>query len=86
MINWSAVAAIISAVGLLITIGVGVFWGGRLTQKTLDNEIKLDSHSQRLDGIDGRINGIDVSVGRLHEWKDGFNAGARKLGTNEARD
>jgi hypothetical protein len=84
--NWSAVAAIASICGVLGTLGVGIFIYGKMAQKVEDTQASVKAQGVRLDTHDGRLNDHDVSLGRLHEWKDGFNAGARKLGTAEARD
>jgi hypothetical protein len=84
--NWAALAAVASICGFLGTLGVGIFIYGKMAQKVEDNETSIRAQGVRLDSHDVKLNDHDVSLGRLHEWKDGFNAGARKLGTAEARD
>jgi hypothetical protein len=83
-------AAVFAGLTFVLTLFGVVFLGGKLTQKVDENtdglrELRTD-HSGRLTGVEAKVNLHEVSLGRLHEWKDGFNAGARKIGNGEARD
>ncbi len=70
-------AAIISGVTLLIVlIGGGAMWG-MLTEKVSGHARRLESQEDEIQRIDARLNGVDVDLGRLKEWKDGYNAAAR---------
>lgn len=69
-INWAAVAAISSLVGVLVTITVGAFQSGRLSQKVSDHDDrfteqsktnlyvneKISEHDRALSRIDGHLN------------------------------
>ena len=78
--NWAAVSAVISAITLLlVAVGGGVMWG-TLTEKVAGQTKRLDSHKQELGAIDARLNNHDVQIGRLEEWKSGYNAAARVSG------
>ncbi len=75
--NWPAISAIVSVLTLLIvSIGWGVLWG-TLTEKVAGNTKRLDSHKAELADVDTRLNKHDVQIGRLEEWKSGYNAAAR---------
>jgi hypothetical protein len=83
-------AAVFAGLTFVLTLFGVVFLGGKLTQKVDENtdglrDLRAD-HSERLNGVETRVNSHEVSIGRLHEWKDGFNAGARKIGNGEARE
>jgi hypothetical protein len=88
--NWGMIATVIASLTLMVTLFGVVFIGGKLTQQVQDNTVDIrdlrKEHCDRLDDHDDQLNAHDVSLGRLHEWKDGFNAGARKVGSGEARD
>lgn len=76
-VNWGAVSAIISAITLIGVVGVGgVMWGG-LTEKVSGLGRRADSHKAEIAVIDERLNSHDVQLGRLEEWKSGYNAAAR---------
>jgi len=75
--NWSALSAIISGVTLFGTVGMGgIMWGSltervkNLTTSHEDNRTSLADHEQRLKDA-------EVKVGRLQEWKEGYNAAAQ---------
>lgn len=75
--NWAAISAIISAVTLLtVAIGGGVMWG-TLTEKVAGLTKRADGHKTEIASLDQRVNNHDVQIGRLQEWKDGYNAAAR---------
>jgi hypothetical protein len=40
----------------------------------------VDSHKAEIADIDHRLNTHDIELGRLKEWKDGYNAAARVSG------
>lgn len=70
----SAAASIFTAV--LVLVGGGVMWG-TLTEKVKGLTKRADSHKAEITSLDARVNGHDVEIGRLKEWKDGYNAAAR---------
>jgi uncharacterized protein with ACT and thioredoxin-like domain len=71
---WIAVTAITSILTLLvIVIGGGVMWG-RITEKVSGLTKRADSHRAELQSHDVRLNTHDVAIGRLEEWKAGYNA------------
>lgn len=75
--NWAAVSAVISGITLLlVAVGGGVMWG-TLTEKVSGLSKRADSHKAEIGAIDARLNNHDVQIGRLQEWKDGYNAAAR---------
>lgn len=75
--NWPAVAAAFSALTFVIVlIGGGVLWG-TLTEKVSGLSKRADSHGKELAMLDRRVNGLDVEVAKLQEWKAGYNAAAR---------
>lgn len=75
--NWAAVAAIASLIGVLVTIVVGAYNSGQVTQKLDNNIADTRAHAERLDDHGERIGGLDVKVGKLEEWKEGYNAASR---------
>lgn len=78
--NWAAVGAVVSVITLLLLlIGGGVMWG-KFTERVDGQSKRLDSHKAAIAVIEERLNDVDVQVGRLQEWKDGFNAAARVSG------
>ena len=54
-------------------IGGGVMWG-RITEKVSGLTKRADSHRAELQSHDVRLNTHDVAIGRLEEWKAGYNA------------
>jgi hypothetical protein len=78
--NWAELAAIVSLITLVIVlIGGGVLWGS-LTEKVAGQTKRLDGHKAELSAIDAKVNAHDVQIGKLEEWKSGFNAAARVSG------
>lgn len=75
--NWSAIAAIVSLLGLIATIIGVAYTSGRLSQRVEENGDQVKIHAARLDDHAERIGGHDVKIGRLEEWKSGLNTGAR---------
>jgi len=78
--NWAAISAVVSIITLLIVaVGGGVLWG-TLTERVSGQAKRLDSHKEEIAEIDGRLNTHDVQIGKLEEWKSGYNAAARVSG------
>lgn len=75
--NWAAIAAGFALLTFLSTLCVGAYVYGKLTQQTSDNSKRLDTQAGMLEGHAERIGIHDVKIGRLEQWKDGFNAGSR---------
>lgn len=84
MINWAAVAAVCAVVSALASLIIGAFVHGRLTEKVATNTERLEAHEGRLDGHDDQLGVHAVEIGRLHEWKSGFNAGARAVSSDKS--
>ncbi len=70
------VAALASCFGILVTIVGVAYVSGRLTQQIAENRKLVDEHDRTLAEHGERLSDHDVKIGRLHEWKSGFNAGA----------
>ena len=76
-INWAAVSAIVSTITLVGVVGVGGMMWGTLTEKVSGVIKRLDGHKTEIAQIDVRLNSHDVQIGRLEEWKAGYNAAAQ---------
>ena len=76
-VNWAAASAIISAITLIGVVGVGGVMWGSLTEKVSGLVKRADSHKAEIAVIDERLNSHDIQLGRLEEWKSGYNAAAR---------
>jgi len=75
--NWAAVSAVISGITLLlVAVGGGVMWG-TLTEKVAGQTKRLDGHKLEIARVELRLNDHDVQIGKLEEWKSGYNAAAR---------
>ena len=74
--NWAEVSAVASLCTLiLVLVGGGVMWG-TLTEKVAGLTKRADSHKQELAVLDTRVNGHDIEIAKLTQWKDGYNAAA----------
>lgn len=78
--NWAAVAAAGSIFGVLATIIGVAFTSGRLTEKLGEHKVKLDEHAEAIKAHGETLTDHEVQLGRLNEWKDGYNAAARVSG------
>ncbi len=78
--NWAAISAIVSVLTLIGVVGIGGRMWGSLSEKVAGTIRRLDSHKVEIGVIDGRVNAHDVQLGRLEEWKNGYNAAARIAG------
>ena len=76
-INWAAVSAVVSTITLVGVVGVGGVMWGSLTEKVSGIIKRIDSHKSELAAIDVKLNSHDVQIGRLEEWKSGYNAAAQ---------
>lgn len=83
--NWAAIAAIVSGCGLLVTVLGIAYTSGKLTQRIDDTEKVVGGHAETLAEHAARLGVHDVDLGRLKEWKDGFNAAARVSGNKEVQ-
>ena len=75
--DWSAVSAIVSGLTLVGTVGVGGVMWGSLTEKVSGQTKRLDDHKLTLAKHDTHLSEHDVQLGRLEEWKQGYNAAAQ---------
>lgn len=76
--NWSAVAAIVSLIGLIATSWGIAYTSGRFTQRIEGVEEKADAHTVRLDAHDTRLNVHDSRLSAIDEWKSGVTFGLHK--------
>ena len=76
-VNWAAASAIISAITLIGVVGVGGVMWGSLTEKVSGLVKRADGHKDELNEHTIKLNQHDVQLGRLEEWKSGYNAAAR---------
>lgn len=88
--NWSAVAAIGSLIGVVVTIVSVAYMSGQFTQQIKDGKAKEKEHDERFDKHDAKFDQVaskledhGEKIGRLQEWKNGFNAAARVSGSKE---
>jgi hypothetical protein len=81
--NWAALAAITSALGVLASFAVAAYVYGALTQQVKDGKEKAGEHSVTLKEHADKLEDHSEKIGRLQEWKNGFNAAARVSGTKE---
>lgn len=75
-IDWPAVSAGISALTLIGTVGIGGVMWGRLSERVGGQTERLDDHKASLATHDKHLGEHDVAIGRLVEWKEGYNAAA----------
>jgi hypothetical protein len=75
--NWAAVSAIISALTLIGVVGVGGVMWGSLTEKVSGLSKRADGHKVEIAEHALHLSQHDVQLGRLEEWKSGYNAAAR---------
>lgn len=75
--NWAAVAAIGSIVGVFCTVVMWVFWGGKMTQRVDDHHRRLDGNDELIGSHADRIANHDAKIAHLEGWKEGFDAGSR---------
>ena len=73
-INWAAVSAVVSTITLVGVVGIGGMMWGSLTEKVAGIIKRVDSHKSEIAEIDGRLNSHDIQIGKLEEWKAGYNA------------
>ena len=78
--NWAAVSAVVSAITLIGVVGFGGVMWGTLTEKVSNLDRHMESRSVEIAAIDGRLNSHDVQIGRLEEWKSGYNAAVHASG------
>lgn len=75
--NWSAVSAVVSALTLLVMIGGFAYTWGTLSEKVSGQSKRIDEHRDSIALQEQRLNAHDIQLGRLEEWKAGYNAAAR---------
>jgi hypothetical protein len=78
--NWAAVAAVTSLIGLLATIIGTAYNAGQIRQEVKNQRERIDGHGERLDQHEEKLGTHQEKLGRLEEWKNGFNAAARVSG------
>lgn len=78
--NWAAVSAIISALTLICVVGPGLIMWGIVTEKVSGLTKRADDHKAIIAKQADRLSVHDVQIGRLEEWKDGYNAAVRTSG------
>lgn len=83
--NWAAVAAIGSLIGVVVTIISVAYMSGQFTQQIKDNKDKTAEHAATLEKHQEKLEDHGEKIGRLQEWKNGFNAAARVSGNKEVQ-
>ena len=78
--NWSEISAVASIGSFFLVLAGGAVLWGKMTERVSGLTKRVDSHKGELAALDGRVNAHDVQIGRLEEWKSGFNAAARVSG------
>jgi hypothetical protein len=78
--NWAALAAVCSLAGILVTIASVAFAAGRFREKLGEHGERLGEHTDLLKTHSDTLTDHEVQLGRLNEWKDGYNAAARVSG------
>jgi len=67
--DWATFAALVaaglSALSLVGTLGVGGVLWGRLTEKVDNSSTRLDNHDKKLEEHETHLGELDVSVARL---------------------
>lgn len=81
--NWGAISVGISALTLLATVIAASYTHGKLTQRVEQNSADISDISEIQADHGKRLNEHDVALGRLKEWKEGFNAASRVSGSKE---
>lgn len=75
--NWAAVSAIVSALTLLVMIGGFAYTWGTWSEKVAGQGKRIDEHRDLIAAQEQTINLHGIQLGRLEEWKAGYNAAAR---------
>jgi hypothetical protein len=83
--NWAAVSAILSALTFLGVVGPGLVMWGKLSERVSGHTARLDDHKKQIAGTMERLGHMDTEIGRLQEWKEGYNAAAR-ISTGNTRE
>jgi hypothetical protein len=78
--NWAAISAIASVITVLIVLaGGGAMWG-TMTERVSGLTDRVEGNQTDIAQIGVRLTQHDVQLGRLEEWKSGYNAAARVSG------
>jgi hypothetical protein len=80
--DWAAVSAVVSGITLVGTVGVGGIMWGTMSEKVSGHTKRLDNNATEHERFDSRLTSHDVTLGRLQEWKDGYNAAVRTGGSS----
>jgi hypothetical protein len=80
MMHWDAIAAACSMFGILATIIGVAYTSGRMTEKLRESREKIEEHSIALKEHAGRLDEHALSIDRLQQWREGFNAAANVSG------
>ena len=82
-INWAAVAAIMSVLTLLtVVIGIAVGWG-KMTERVDNLSLEVDGNRVNVEKHAITLTDHAVAIGKLEQWKDGFNAAAKVSGQTQ---
>jgi hypothetical protein len=76
-INWAAISAIVSVITLVGVVGVGGVMWGTLSEKVATAVEGLKTNASDHAHFDTRLTAHEVQLGRLEEWKNGYNAAVR---------
>lgn len=74
--NWAAVSAIVSTVTFLAVVcGFAYMWG-QLTEKVDGLKGIIDENTVNVKTHGAQLSDHAVAIGKLQEWKEGYNAAA----------
>jgi hypothetical protein len=82
--NWAALAAVMSGIGVLASFGLAAFVYGKLTQQVTDNKEKTSEHALTLKEHAEKLEDHGGKISRLQEWKNGVSIGAKISGAKES--
>lgn len=74
--NWSAVAAVISCVTLLIVLLGGAHFSGKIVEKVKADGEAIEDLDERVSKHSAHLGRVDVALAKLEEYQKGFNAAA----------
>jgi hypothetical protein len=84
MVNWSAVAAIISGVTLLFVLLGGAHFSGKIVEKVTAHDQKFAEVDNRFGEVDDRLDRygnhlqrVDIALVKLEKYQEGFADGLR---------
>lgn len=84
MVNWSAIAAVISGITLLLVLLGGAHLSGKLVEKINDHTLRLDKHEILIDEHDDHLQKIDIALVKIERYQEGFSDATKIMEKNHA--